>query len=95
MFSSSGSIVPLRRVPEMTGKREIHEPEAELVSAEESMQDTLRLQEARVTMRHSLQAVSIRVPMWALLEALDSLEPPESQQIARRVQERLAEASGS
>jgi hypothetical protein len=33
--------------------------------------------------------------MWALLEALDSLEPPESQQIARRVQERLAEASGS
>jgi hypothetical protein len=95
MFSSSGSIVPLRRVPEMTGKREIHEPEARLVSAEESIQDALQLQEVRAAMRRSLQSVSVRVPMWALLEALDSLEPPESQQIARRVQERLAEASGS
>lgn len=79
----------------MTGKREIHEPEARLVSAEESIQDALQLQEVRAAMRRSLQSVSVRVPMWALLEALDSLEPPESQQIARRVQERLAEASGS
>ena len=79
----------------MTGKREIHEPEARLVSAEESIQDALRLQEVRAAMRRSLQSVSVRVPMWALLEALDSLEAPELRQIARRVQERLAEASGS
>ena len=79
----------------MTGEREIHEPEARLVSAEESVQDALRLREVRAAMRRSLQSVSVRVPMWALLEALDSLDPPELQQIARRVQERLAEASGS
>ena len=39
------------------------------------------------------RAVSIRAPLWALLEAIDSLEPQELQQIARHVRERLS-ASG-
>jgi len=37
--------------------------------------------------------VVVRIPFPALLEALDSLEPMELQQVARRVQERLATAS--
>jgi len=70
--------------------KSIHEPEAELLSAEDAVQDAARLRAAiRVGRRPSERAVPVRVPLWALLEALDALELPELKQVAHRVQERL------
>jgi len=74
--------------------KSIHEPEAELLSAEEAVQDAARLSAViRGGRRASERAVPVRVPLWALLEALDVLEPPELDKVAHRVQERLAAAS--
>lgn len=72
----------------MSKKRSVHEPEAELLSAENAIQDAVRLQE-EFRKRKVGKGVMMRVPLWALLEALDSLEPDELQQVALRARERL------
>ena len=66
--------------------RQVHEPEAELANAKEALDDAARL----LRVIGTLPTVPIRVPLWALLEAIDALEPPDLQQIVRRVNERLA-----
>ena len=76
--------------------KSVHEPQAKLLSAEDAVQDAARLRAVmRGSRRASERAVPVRVPLWALLEALDVLDPPELQQIAHRVQERLAASSHS
>ncbi|MDQ3814583.1 MAG: hypothetical protein M3347_11605 [Armatimonadota bacterium] len=70
----------------------VHEPEAELLSAEDAIQDAARL---RALFRQRQQAepvVSVPVPLSALLEAIDHLEPDALRQVARRAEERLVAA---
>ena len=72
----------------------VHEPEAELLSAEDAIQDAARLRALFRQHRYGERAVSVRVPFWALLEALDHLEPDELQEAVKRAEERLATISG-
>ena len=68
----------------------VHEPEAELLSADDAIEDAEQL---RVLLRREGQAepaVAVRVPLWALLEAVDHLEATALQQIAQHAEERLA-----
>ena len=69
----------------------VHEPDAQLLSADDAIEDAARLREV-VRRRMAGRAVPVRVPLWALLEALDSLEPNELRQVAERAEERLATA---
>lgn len=64
-----------------------HEPEAKLLGAEDALHDAARLREA---LRQSERAVLMRVPLQALLDAIDALEPSELQRLAERVDKRLA-----
>lgn len=64
----------------------VHEPEAELHSAEDAIEDAARV---RAWFREQEHAVSLRVPLSALLEALDNLQPNELREVARRAEERL------
>jgi hypothetical protein len=66
----------------------VHEPEAELLSAEDAIQDAVRLR-AWFQQRQTERVVPLRVPLWALIEAIDHLEPDELRQVARRAEERL------
>jgi hypothetical protein len=67
----------------------VHEPDAELVSAEDAVQDAARL---RAVLRQRERSVQLRVPLSALLDALDALEPKELRQVAQHAQERLTAA---
>lgn len=73
----------------MAQVRTVHEPEAELLTADDAIQDAERL---RVLFRQQKaeQPVSLRVPLWVLLEAIDQLEPEALRQVAQRAEERLA-----
>jgi hypothetical protein len=68
----------------------IHEPDAELANAADALQDAARL---RAVLRQRERSVQLRVPLSALLDALDALEPKELRQVAQHAQERLI-ASG-
>lgn len=72
----------------------VHEPEAELLSAEDAIQDAARLR-AVFRRRESERVVPVRVPLWALLEAIDRLEADELRQVAQRAEERLVTVSSS
>ena len=66
----------------------VHEPEAELLTAEDAIEDSARL---RAWLRQPKeQVVSLQVPLWALLDAIDHMSPDELRQVARRADERLA-----
>ena len=67
---------------------DVHEPDAELLSADDALQDAKR-PPAVLRQRQREHSVPLRVPLSALLEALDALEPKELQQVVRHAQERL------
>jgi hypothetical protein len=69
----------------------VHEPDEELLSAEDAIEDGKRLDELFRRRQHIEQYVALRVPLSSLLEAIDQLEVEELRKIGRRVQERLAE----
>jgi hypothetical protein len=71
----------------MPNKESVHEPEAELLSAEDAVQDAARLR--LLLRRKSEHWVPLRVPLSALLEALDALEPKDLQQAVHHAQERI------
>ena len=73
----------------------VHEPEAELLSAEDAIQDAERLRTLFRQQRQTAQPVQLQMPLWVLLEALDHLEPEALRLVARRAEERLAEAHGA
>ena len=76
----------------MSQKGSVHEPEAELLTAEDAIEDSMRL---RAWLRQRKEpVVSLQVPLWALLDAIDHLPPDELRQVARRADERLV-AEGS
>jgi hypothetical protein len=73
----------------------LHEPDAELLSAEDAIQDAQRLRALFHHRRQSMQPVQLQLPLWALLEALDHLDLEALRLVARRAEERLAETSGA
>lgn len=66
----------------------VHEPEEELIDAEEVLAGAANVRE----MVRQRQGVALRVPLWALLDAIDALAPRDLQQVARRVEHRLVSA---
>jgi len=72
----------------------VHEPEAELLSAEDAILDAERLRTLFRQQRQTSQPVQLQMPLWVLLDALDHLELEALRLVARRVEERLAEAHG-
>lgn len=71
-------------------EKSVHEPEAELLSAEDAIQDAERLRALFRQRRQAEQPVPLQVPLWVLLEAIEHLEPEVLRQIDRRIDERLA-----
>ena len=69
---------------------EVHEPEEELASAEQVIEDVARLKRAFGRAPGAERSVSVRIPLWALLEAIDSLDSAELRQVGRRVERRLS-----
>ncbi len=76
----------------MAQRGSVHEPEAELLSADDAIHDAERLRALFQKRRQAEQPVPLRVPLWALLEALDHLEPEALCQVVQRASERLATA---
>jgi hypothetical protein len=72
----------------------VHEPEAPLLSADEAIHDAKRLYDM-YRRRKVERAVPVQVPLWALLEALDTLEPDELRQVVRHVEKRLEASDNS
>ena len=68
----------------------VHEPEAELLSVDDAIHDAERLRALFQKRRQVEQPILLRVPLWALLEALDHLEPEALCQVVQRASERLA-----
>lgn len=74
----------------------VHEPEAELLSAEDAIRDAQQLRVLLRQRREVEQPVPLRVPLWVLLDAIDRLEPEALHEVSRRVEERLtAQNSGT
>jgi len=73
----------------------VHEPEAELLSAEDAIQDAARLRAVFRRRRQTERAVPVRVPLWSLLEAIDRLEPGELREVVQRAKERLVGVGSS
>jgi hypothetical protein len=74
----------------MAQRGSVHEPEAELLSAEDAIHDAERLRALFQKQRRVEQSVPLRVPLSVLLEALDHLEPEALRQIVQQASERLA-----
>ncbi|MBI4789569.1 MAG: hypothetical protein HY782_21270 [Chloroflexi bacterium] len=68
----------------------VHEPDAELLSAEDAIQDAVRLRAFFREHHKGERAVPVRVPLSALLDAMDYLEPDELRQAVQRAEKRLA-----
>ncbi len=77
----------------MSQERTIHEPEAELLSAEDAIKDAERLSTLFPKRRHVEQAVALQVQISVLLEAIDRLDLEALHTVARRTEERLAAAN--
>jgi hypothetical protein len=78
----------------MADRGAAHEPEEELGSADDAVQDAARLRALRDRQQRTESVVSVRVPLWALLDAIDHLPPDELRQVARRAEGRLAQQTG-
>ena len=74
----------------MTQARRVHEPEEEFLSAEDAIEDAERLDALFRRRRQSEQLVALRVPLSALMEAIDQLELEDLRKVGKRVEERLA-----
>lgn len=70
----------------------VHEPEAELLSAEDARHDVERL-EAYLKQKQD-RVVIVRVELSALLDALEQLNLEELRQVSQFVQMRLAAQAG-
>ena len=74
----------------MAMERTVHEPEAELLSAEDAIQDAERLHTLFRRNERAQQPVALQVPLSVFLDAIDRLDTATVRQIARRAEERLA-----
>jgi hypothetical protein len=69
----------------------MHEPEAQLLSGQDAIQDAERLKALlRRNRKRAEREVQLRVPFTVIIEALDQLEVGELRLLAQRLEERLA-----
>ena len=73
-----------------TPQQSVHEPDEELLSAEDAIEDAERLDTLFRRGRQAEQLVALRVPLSTLMEAIDQLELEDLRKVSRRVEERLA-----
>jgi hypothetical protein len=76
----------------MVEQKSVHEPGAQLLSAQDAIQDAERLR--ALLLRNRQQAkreVQLRVPFTVIVEAVDQLEADELRLLAQRLEERLAD----
>lgn len=71
--------------------KSIDEPKAQLLSAQDAIQDAERLQALLLRNRQRAEReVQLRVPFAVIIEAVDQLEADELRLLAQRLEERLA-----
>ncbi len=72
--------------------KSIHEPEAELLTLDEVLEgaEAVRRYLERKRKIQSEQSISLRVPLWVVIEALDQMEEPALRQVVQHVEKRLA-----
>lgn len=69
----------------------MHEPEAQLLSAQDAIQDAKRVRGLLSRNRQRAEReVQLQVPFATIIEALDQLEVSELHLLAQRLEERLA-----
>ena len=73
--------------------RTVHEPEAELLTAQDAIQDGENLRQWFRQSSPEAQAIELRMPLQILLQALDHLEPDALRQVARHAEKRLMAAT--
>ena len=66
-----------------------HEPEEEVIDVDEVLAGAADVRE----LVRQRKGVALRVPLWALLDAIDALDPRDLRQVARRVDHRLVSAN--
>jgi len=75
----------------MSEPKSIHEPGAQLLSAQDAIRDAERLQALLLRNRQRAEReVQLRVPFTAIIQAVDQLEADELRLLAQRLEERLA-----
>jgi hypothetical protein len=75
----------------MVEQKSIHEPGAQLLSAQDAIRDAERLQALLLRNRQQAEReVQLRVPFTVIIEAVDQLEADELRLLAQRLEERLA-----
>jgi hypothetical protein len=75
----------------MSEQKSIHEPRAQLLSAQDAIRDAERLQALLLRNRQQAEReVQLRVPFTVIIEAVDQLEADELRLLAQRLEERLA-----
>jgi len=75
----------------MGEQKSIHEPEVPLLSAQDAIQDAERLRSLLQRNRQRAEReVQLRVPLTAIIEAIDQLKANELRLLAQRLEERLA-----
>ena len=87
-LSDTGPLISIFQSDSLVMKvpmKSIHEPEADLLSAEDAIRDAERLRVFFPQRQRSEPAV----PLWVLLEAIDGLELDALYQVSRRAGQRL------
>jgi len=75
----------------MVKQKSIYEPGAQLLSAQDAIQDAERLQGLLLrNQQRAKREVQLRVPFTVIIEAVDQLEADELRLLAQRLEERLA-----
>jgi hypothetical protein len=75
----------------MVKQKSIHEPGAQLLNAQDAIQDAERLRALLLRNRQRAEReVQLRVPFMVIIEAVDQLEVDELRLLAQRLEERLA-----
>jgi hypothetical protein len=74
----------------MVEQKSTHEPGAQLLRAQDVVQDAERLQALLLRNRQRAEReVQLRVPFTVIIEAVDQLEADELRLLAQRLEERL------
>ncbi len=68
----------------------VHEPEAELLDAQDVAADYRRLRALYHNPARGEHSIPLRVPLWVVIEAIDDLDPPALRNLAQHIADRLA-----
>ncbi|MCC7161499.1 MAG: hypothetical protein IT331_03315 [Anaerolineae bacterium] len=67
----------------------VHEPDVPLLEPEELQEDYHRLRALYHRPAHGERSISLHVPLWVVIEAIDELDPPALRNLAQHIAERL------